>query len=67
MARANNWKSKVSGGQEILHKCAGTKAAKLAIMTFTMTKKNGLFIHLRMDNMVALSYLMKIGDIENQD
>ena len=37
------------------------KAAKLVTMTLTITKK-GISIHVKTDNMVALSYLMKMGD-----
>lgn len=38
------------------------KAVKLAIMTFTITKEKLISINVRIDNMVALSYLMNIGD-----
>ena len=38
------------------------KAAKLAIMTFTITS-----IHVRMDNILVLSYLMKMVCRKNQE
>lgn len=38
------------------------KAAKLAIMTFTITS-----IHVRMDNILVLSYLMKMVYRKNQE
>lgn len=38
------------------------KAATLAILTFTITKKKGISIPVTRDNMVALpSYLMNMG------
>ena len=37
------------------------KALKLAIMSFTIIKKQGILIHVEMDNMVTLSYSRKIG------
>jgi len=35
--------------------------AKLAILPFTYKKKNVQSIHLRMDNMVVLKYLVKMN------
>ena len=43
------------------------KAAKVGIMTFTKTKVKGIFIHVRMDKMVALSCLMKVGGTKIQE
>ena len=43
MARANNRKSKVSGGQEILHKCAGTKSSKIGNNDFYYDKEEWSF------------------------
>ena len=37
------------------------KAAKLAIISFTLKERNAISIIIRMDNMTALSYLMKMG------
>ena len=36
------------------------KAAKLAIMTFMMLHQTSIFIHLRLGNKAALSYLLKM-------
>ena len=43
------------------------KAVKLAIMTFTITKEKLISINVKIDNMVALSYLMNIGDKKRQE
>ena len=37
------------------------KAAKFAIMSFTLNERDAISVHIRMDNMTALSYLMKMG------
>lgn len=58
----------VSEGEETSRKCVlELKAAKLAIITFTITKKKGISIHVRMDNMVALPYLMKMRLQKNEN
>ena len=43
------------------------KAAKLAIMSFTLKERDAISVHIRMDNMTALSYLMKMGGTKNQE
>ena len=43
------------------------KAANFAILTFTQNKKNLNSIHIQMDSMVALSYLVKMGGTNNQE
>ena len=43
------------------------KAAKLAIMSFTLKERDAISVHIRMDNMAALSYLMKMGGTKNQE
>ena len=40
-------------------------AAKLAIMTFTMTQKDGTSMLPQMDKMAALLYLLKMGVTKN--
>ena len=42
-------------------------AAKLTIMTFTITKMKIISIHARMDNMVALNCLMKMEGTKSQE
>lgn len=42
-------------------------AAKLTIMTFTITKMKIISIHARMDNMVALPCLMKMEGTKSQE
>ena len=42
------------------------RAAKYAILTFTHLYPTAKIIHIKMDNIVALSYLMKIGGTRNQ-
>ena len=37
------------------------KAVKSAIMSFTLNERDAISVHMRMGNMIALSYLMKIG------
>ena len=43
------------------------KAAKLAIMSFALKKWDAISVHIHMDNMTALSYLMKMGGTKNQE
>ena len=43
------------------------KAVKLAVMSFTLKERNVISVHIRMGNMTALSYLMKIGGTKNQE
>ena len=43
------------------------KAAKLPIMSFTLKERDAISIHISMDNMTALSYLIKMGGIKNQE
>ena len=47
------------------------KAAKLAIMPFTLKERDAIAVHIRMENpilsMTALSYSMKMGDTKNQE
>ena len=42
------------------------KAAKYAILTFTRLYPTARTIHIKMDNIVALSYLVKMGGTRNQ-
>ena len=42
------------------------KAAKFAILTFTQMYPSVQSIHLQMDHIVALSYLVKIGVTQNK-
>ena len=58
MPRASNRKSMVSGGEESHLNVVELKAAKLAIMNFTMKKKNRISTYVRMDKMVASSYVL---------
>ena len=37
------------------------KAVKSAIMSFTLNESDAISVHIGMGNMIALSYLMKIG------
>ena len=43
------------------------KAAKLAIMSFTLKEGDAISIRIRMGIMTVLSYLMKIGGTKNQE
>ena len=43
------------------------KAAKLAIMSLTLKERDAISVHIRMNNMAALSYLMKMGGTKNQE
>ena len=43
------------------------KAANFAILTFTQNKSHLNSIHIQMDNMTALSYLVKMGGTNNQE
>ena len=43
------------------------KAAKYAILTFTRMFPSAKSVHIRMDNMVALSYLVKMGGTQNKN
>ena len=42
------------------------KAVKLAILAFTKNRVNLNSIHIQMDNMVALTYLVKMGGTSDQ-
>ena len=42
------------------------KAAKLAITFFTLKERDAISIYIHMDNMTALSYLMKMVGTKNQ-
>ena len=54
-------------GEKISHiNVMELKAATLTTMTFTIAKK-GISIQVRMDNMVALSYLMKMRGTQIQE
>ena len=68
MPKVNTRRSMVSVGEEILHICMWLelKAAKLAILTFTITKKKGISIHVRRGNMKVLPYLIKMAATKNQ-
>ena len=43
------------------------KAAKLAIMSFTLNERDAISVHIRLDNMTALSYVMKMRGTKNQE
>ena len=43
------------------------KAVKLAIMFFTLKERDAISVHICMDNMTALLYLMKTGGTKNQE
>ena len=43
------------------------KAAKLAIMSFTLKERDAISVHICMDNMTTLSYLTKMGSTKNQE
>jgi len=61
-----NGRSMVESGKELVsYKHFRIKAAKLAIQTFTKTK-TVKSIHIQMDNVVAICYLLKTGDTKNQ-
>ena len=49
------------GGAEIPHECAGTKSSQIDNNGFYCKKKKEISICVKVDNMVALSYLMKMG------
>ena len=58
MSRTNNERFMLLGGEQIPHEYAITKSNQI---TFTKTEKKGISIHVRMTNMVAWSYLTKMG------
>ena len=43
------------------------KAAKLAIMPFTLEERDAISVYIRIDNMIVLPYLMKMGSTENKE
>ena len=43
------------------------KAAKLAVIPFTLKERDAISVHICMDNMTALSHLMKMGGYKNQE
>ena len=62
MPTTNNGRSMVvSEGEEIPHKCAGTKSSQISNNDFYYHKEEGNFCPCQKDNMVALSYAMKMG------
>ena len=45
----------------------GLKAAKLAIMTFAIEDKEVILVHICMDSMTVLSYVIKMCGTKNQE
>ena len=43
------------------------KAAELAVISFTLKERDAISVHICMDNMTALSYLMKMESYKNQE
>ena len=43
------------------------KAAKWAIMSFTLKERDAISVYIRMGNITALSYLMKMEGSKNQE
>ena len=43
------------------------RAAKLALMSFTLKELDAISVHIHMDNTTALSHLMKMGGTKNQE
>ena len=67
MSRTDNRGAIVHGGTKVSQNVLELKAAKLAIMSFTLKERDAISVHIRMDNMTALSYLMKMGGTKNQE
>ena len=61
ISRANKSCSMVSGGKEIPQKCAETGSSQIGNDNFYYNKEEVSFHLFRMDNIVALPYLMKMG------
>ena len=57
----------VHGGTEDSHKCLGAQGSQISYNAFTLKERDAISVHIRMDNMTALSYLIKMGDIKNQE
>ena len=68
MSRTDNRGAIVHGGTKVSQNVLELKAAKLAIMSFTLKERDAtISVHIPMDNMTALSYLMKMGGTKNQE
>ena len=42
------------------------KAVRLAVMPFTLKEMDAISVHIRMENMTDLSYLMKMGVLKTR-
>ena len=51
----------VHGGTEDSHKCLGAQGSQISYNAFTLKERDAISVHIRMDNMTALLYLMKMG------
>ena len=61
LSRTDNRGPMVHGGTKVSHKCLVAQGSQLAIMSFTLKERDAISVHIRMENMTALSYLMNRG------
>ena len=67
LSRTDNRGAMVQGGTKFHINVLELKAAKLAIMSFTLKERDAISIDTCMDNITAPSYLMKIGGTKSQE
>ena len=60
-------KGMVYGGMKVSHKCLGGHGSQISYNVLHIKERDAISVHIRMDNMTALSYLIKMGDIKNQE
>ena len=57
----------VHGGMKVSHKCLGGHSSQISYNVLHIKERDAISVHVRMDNMTALSYLIKMGDTKNQE
>ena len=54
-------KGMVYGGMKVSHKCLGGHGSQISYNVLHIKERDAISVHIRMDNMTALLYLMKMG------
>ena len=69
LSRPDNRRAMVFGGTKISHKCIRAQGSQISHNALHIKGKryNTVSVHMRMDHMTALSYLMKMWGIKNQE
>ena len=57
----------VHGGMKVSHKCLGGHSSQISYNDLHIKERDTISVHIHMDNVTALSYLIKMGDTKNQE